>query len=212
MWDYVPTRFYSAGDVDARRASDLLTDGYDRVDPSPRDHQSTTCAITHLSDVDRKALRTPRGIPRSGGSSSNQSLEMHLTAAIIRKHDRRITIGRCGNDEEEPRDRAAIAARSSRDRGAIEPRSHTLCRGIDPLELTLIDGALGVRSTPDQSPIGRKSWSIVAEIVAFLEADLKPKSRGFIAELKPRCYAQRSAPTSPSTDTHDRFQWPRFRA
>ena len=191
--------------MDARRASDLLTDGYDRVDPSPRDHQSTTCAITHLSDVDRKALRTPRGIPRSGGSSSNQRREMHLTAAIIRNQDRRITIGRCRNDEEEPRDRAVIAARSSRD------RTHYAAESI-PLELTLIDGALGVRSTPDQSPIGQKSWSIVGEIVAFLEADLKPKSRGFFAELKPRCYAQRSAPTSPSTDTHDRFQWPRFRA
>ena len=61
VWDYVPTRFYSAGDVDARRASDLITDGYDRVDPSPRDHQSSTCANTHLSDVDRKAYRSPRG-------------------------------------------------------------------------------------------------------------------------------------------------------
>ena len=55
VWDYVPTRFYSAGDVDTRRASDLLTDGYDRVDPSPRDHQFNTCAKTHLSDVDPKA-------------------------------------------------------------------------------------------------------------------------------------------------------------
>ena len=157
MWDYVPTRFYSAGDVDARRASDLLTDGYDRVDPSPRDHQSTTCAITHLSDVDRKALRTPRGIPRSGGSSSNQSLEMHLTAAIIRKHDRRITIGRCGNDEEEPRDRAAIAARSSRDRGAIEPRSHTLCRGIDHARADAdrwsFRSTIDARSKPDRAEI-----------------------------------------------------------
>ena len=61
VWDYVPTRFNSAGDVDTRRASDVLTDGYDRVDPSPRDHQSNTCAITHLSDVDQKAHRSPRG-------------------------------------------------------------------------------------------------------------------------------------------------------
>ena len=51
VWDYVPTRFYSAGDVDARRASDLLTDGYDRVDPSPRDHQSNTCANPGLSEA-----------------------------------------------------------------------------------------------------------------------------------------------------------------
>ena len=79
MWDYVPTRLYSAGDVDARRASDPLTDGYDRVDPSPRDQQSTTCAITHLSDVDRKALRTPRGIPRSGGSLSTEGFGRMIT-------------------------------------------------------------------------------------------------------------------------------------
>ena len=46
---------------------------------------------------------------------------MHQTAAIIRNHDRRIIIGRCRNDEEEPRDRAAIAARSNRDRAAIVP-------------------------------------------------------------------------------------------
>ena len=42
---------YFAGDVDARRASDLLTDGYDRVDPSPRDHQSNTCANPGLSEA-----------------------------------------------------------------------------------------------------------------------------------------------------------------
>ena len=101
---------------------------------------------------------------------------MHLTAAIIRDHDQRITIGRSGNEEEEPHDRAAIAARSSRD------RIHYAAESI-PLELTLIDEALGVRSTPDRSPIERKSWSIVAEIVAFLEADLKPKSRGVEATM-----------------------------
>ena len=39
MCDYVPHGSYLAGDVDAWRASDLLTDGYDRVDPSPRDQQ-----------------------------------------------------------------------------------------------------------------------------------------------------------------------------
>ena len=31
---------YLAGDVDVWRASDLTADGYDRVDPSPRDHRS----------------------------------------------------------------------------------------------------------------------------------------------------------------------------
>ena len=51
VWDYVPTRFYLAGDVDAWRASDLIADGYDRVDLSPRDHQSRTCVICILSDT-----------------------------------------------------------------------------------------------------------------------------------------------------------------
>ena len=43
VWDYVPTRSYLAGDVDAWRASDLTANGYDRVDPSPRNHQISTC-------------------------------------------------------------------------------------------------------------------------------------------------------------------------
>ena len=51
VWDYVPTRFYLAGDVDAWRASDLTADGYDRVDPSPRDHQISTCLIYILSEA-----------------------------------------------------------------------------------------------------------------------------------------------------------------
>ena len=46
-----PHGSYLAGDVDARRASDLLMDGYDRVDPSPRDHQSNTCANSGLSEA-----------------------------------------------------------------------------------------------------------------------------------------------------------------
>ena len=46
VWDYVPTRSYLAGNVDAWRGSDLLTDGYDRVDPSPRDQQ-----IKHVRKV-----------------------------------------------------------------------------------------------------------------------------------------------------------------
>ena len=51
VWDYVPTRSYLAGDVDAWRASDPLTDGYDRVDPSPRDHQISTCLIYIVSEA-----------------------------------------------------------------------------------------------------------------------------------------------------------------
>ena len=43
VWDYVPTRSYLAGDVDVWLASDLTANGYDFVDPSPRDHQISTC-------------------------------------------------------------------------------------------------------------------------------------------------------------------------
>ena len=51
VWDYVPHGFYFAGDVAAWRASDLLTNGSDRVDPSPRDHQISTCLIYRVSEA-----------------------------------------------------------------------------------------------------------------------------------------------------------------
>ena len=86
-----------------------------------------------------------------------EGLEMHQTAAIIRNHDRRIAIGRCRDDEEEPRDRAAIAARSSRDRGAIEPRSHAFSRGIDPTRADddrwRFRSTIDARSKPDRAEI-----------------------------------------------------------
>ena len=65
-----PHGSYLAGDVDARRASDLLTDGYDRVDPSPRDHRSNTCLVFILSDGDRSVNQSSRGVPRSTRFSS----------------------------------------------------------------------------------------------------------------------------------------------
>ena len=51
VWDYVPTRFYLACDVDAWRASDLTADGYDRVDPSPHDQKISTCLKYRLSEA-----------------------------------------------------------------------------------------------------------------------------------------------------------------
>ena len=85
MWDYVPTRSYLAGDVDARRASDLLTDGYDRVDPSPRDHRSNTCVMLTLSDGDRSVNQSPRGVPRSARFSSrfDRGIKLHRTDVIL---------------------------------------------------------------------------------------------------------------------------------
>ena len=43
-----PHSFCFAGRVAAWRASDLLTNGYDCVDPSPRDHRSNTCVNLDL--------------------------------------------------------------------------------------------------------------------------------------------------------------------
>ena len=48
MWDYVPTRFYCCS-----RRGRTVGVGFDRcdgdhVDPSPRDHQSSTCVINTL--------------------------------------------------------------------------------------------------------------------------------------------------------------------
>ena len=70
VWDYVPHESYLAGDVDAQRASDLLTDGDDRVDPSPLDHRSNTCVILTLSDGDQSVNQSPRGVLRSAQFSS----------------------------------------------------------------------------------------------------------------------------------------------
>ena len=75
-------------------------------------------------------------------------------------------------------DRAAIAVRSNRDLTAFVADS------FQPAQ-TAFPGASGARSTPDRSPIAVRSWSIVAEIMAFLEADLKVNSSGFFVELKP---------------------------
>ena len=102
-------------------------------------------------------------------------------------------------------DRTAIAARSNRDPTAF-------IADLFRRDLTAFPGVYGARSTPDQSPIAARSWSIVVEIVAFLEADLKPNSRGFFVELKPRRRTQRLVPTTPSNDAHGRFYCPRFRA
>ena len=131
VWDYVPTRFYSAGDVDARRASDLLTDGYDRVDPSPRDHQSNTCANTHLSDVDRKAHRSPRGDRRRAylHQPSDRAIAIQRPREVgflplFGRHpepsDSNLTAQKASGRTSRSRcDRTAIAPRSHRDRAAI---------------------------------------------------------------------------------------------
>ena len=49
---------------------ELLTDGYNHVDPSPRDHRSNTCVMLTLSDGDRSVNQSPRGVLRSTRLSS----------------------------------------------------------------------------------------------------------------------------------------------
>ena len=65
VWDYVPTRSYLCRMRGSTTGVGFDQDGGDRVDPSPRDHQSNTCANAHLSGVDRKAHRSPRGDRRA---------------------------------------------------------------------------------------------------------------------------------------------------
>ena len=47
------------------------------MDPSPRDHQSSTCVICTFSDQDRMAHLTPRGNTRNGVSSSTIEILHH---------------------------------------------------------------------------------------------------------------------------------------
>ena len=165
MWDYVPTRFCFAGDVDTRRAFDLLTDGYDRVDPSPRDHQFNTCAKNHLSDCDRSAYLTPRGDAKSVGLSSKGDRAIAIWRPPLKPRGTLICVGSSSSNDQNrmalrmrgrtPRswlDRAAIAARSSRDRTSYAVESPLL----DP---TRIGEDLRPRSKPDRDPIVARSWS-----------------------------------------------------
>ena len=166
------------------------------------------------SRLNRTSEISSRDCTRMDATWTHRSLDLHLTAVIHR--DRGLigrsrssiylrSIGRCRRIEEEPHDRGAIEPRSSRNLTAFVADS------FQP-DQTTFPGASRARSTPDRSPIAARSWSIVAKIVAFLEANLKPNPRGFFAELKPRRRTQRLVPTTPSNDAHDRFQWPRFRA
>ena len=143
MWDYAPTRFYFAGDVDVRRAFDLLTDGYDRVDSSPRDHQSNTCANTHLSDVDRKAHRSPRGDrrraylhqPSDRAIAIQRPREVGFFASFWKTSgasDSNLTAQKAfGRTSRSRCDRTAIASRSSGDYTPSAAESHPDDRMID---------------------------------------------------------------------------------
>ena len=127
VWDYVPHESYLAGDVDARRASDLLTDGDDRVDPSPRDHRSNTCVMLTLSDGDQSVNQSPRGVLRSARFSSrfDRGIKLHRTDVILSRSE--ALRGRSGflairGDVRRPSDRWISIGRpavdSPHDRGA----------------------------------------------------------------------------------------------
>ena len=69
-----------AGDVDAQQASDCIRavggqcKGVDRVDLSPRDRQSSTCAKSIISGSYRRAYRSPHGDAWSVTSPSKRTV------------------------------------------------------------------------------------------------------------------------------------------
>ena len=203
VWDYVPTRSYLCRTRGSTTGVGFDQDGGDRVDPSPRDHQSNTCANAHLSGVDRKAHRSPRDDRRraylhqpsdraiaiqrprevgflpflwktSGVSDSN------LTA---QKASGRTSRSRC--------DRAAIALRSHRDRAAI-----TLLQRRNRIQMTgrSTMTMIRARSRRKSCLFSKQNWS-------SLSPNLKPQ----------RCSVQ-TVSTTPRFRAHDHLHRPRFRA
>ena len=152
--------------------------GGDRVDPSPRDHDQSTCVMLTLSDGDRSVNHSPRGVLRSARFSSrfDRGIKLHRTDVILprwgasRGHiwtvhslfedwtvdraSRRTTI-----DVRSWLDRHTIVARFVRDRGAFKAKLERKHRGIKGASVfSLID----VRSGHDRG----LSRAIAAEIVA----------------------------------------------
>ena len=225
VWDYVPTRFYLAGDVDEWRASDLTADGYDRVDPSPRDQQISTCLKYRLSEAIDTAFRhmeEPRAsdLRRDGRLAVDSLLDRDLTATVTRDRDhpthlsiaiRRLrwraivtihltwkSIPRQRKIVEELHDRGLIEPHSQRDRAAIEEISSRNHHGI-----------VAIRSNDDRrrprTTIDARSWRFWSEI----EAQSTTKSGRNCRGIKATTNAQRTAPTTPLIKPHDRFNCPR---
>ena len=178
MWDYVPTRSYLAGDVDAWRASDLPTDGYDRVDPSPRDQQNNTCVNLVLSGRDRSAYLTPHGDARSVGSSSK---------GMPLDRDRTVHSPDVSSDGSEVSwKNSTIALRSNRDRGTIEPRSGSFrgriaSRQSDANRRTTKKTRGPLQSSGFSSNVGGTSWknSMIAARSSSDRGAIEPRSRRF---------------------------------
>ena len=68
VWDYVSKRFTFGRQRGCTSGVGFHQDDGDRVDPSPRDHQSCTCAKFILSEGDRKAYLMTHGFIRRSQS------------------------------------------------------------------------------------------------------------------------------------------------
>ena len=114
-------------------------DSGDRVDPSPRDHQSSTCANVGLSELDRGILL--RHVASSDGRDlhrdSHRSDGWRWIILMIADRvnlDRPLTwspIGWRGEVVEDLHDRGSIEPRSRRDQTAIAARSSRDCGSSD---------------------------------------------------------------------------------
>ena len=102
------------------------------MDPSPRDHDQSTCVMLTLSDGDRSVNHSPRGVLRSARFSSrfDRGIKLHRTDVILPRWE--ALRGRSGflairGDVRRPSDRWISIGRpevdSPHDRGARDQRN-----------------------------------------------------------------------------------------
>ena len=178
------------------------------MDPSPRDHQSSTCVICTLSDRDRMAHLTPHGNTRNAGSSSTIEIPHHprrsagrhvnasgasdfhqtdgydsphdLHRAVAIKRWTHLTIGRTGLRD---RDRPLTGSAIGRRRQDVGEPTIAVRSSRDRTSF------VGESSPGDRrrirTTIVARYWPDRGGNRGYLEAKLKPNSRQFITELKP---------------------------
>ena len=176
MWDYVPTRF-----LPCRRRGDAASvgcgrNGWDRVDPSPRDQQSDTCWIRGISELDERL--TFRHV------ASQEAPDRHRTVNAP-SGDRSSSDGRCKLIKSD-KDRTADLHRNSgardriimivqpavnHDRTAQTKRGRTLRSSRDR-------AAIAARSSRDRGAIEPRSYDFRGGIaLTWLDADRRrPKT------------------------------------
>ena len=115
VWKYVPHISYVCRMRGGPPDVGCDQNGYDRVDPSPRDHQISTCVKVTLSGRDRSAYLMPRGDTRSAGSSWKADTARSRSDRPLSSR----SIGRSRRFVEELHDRGSIIPRSRCDRAAI---------------------------------------------------------------------------------------------